>query len=356
MKKLILSDIGEKQLLEELLEKITPSPYLINGLGNDSAFIDIALAEDEVLLMNTDRSGINIAYKMGISDARCVGDFAVSHAVSDIFVAGGKPIAISLALLLPSDLSVEFVKAVMSGADFAARKYGAFIAAGDTKNNPKFGIVVTVAGKGAKNRILTRSNACPGDALVSIGWYGTMLAGLLAFKHGLALNQETSFLFRKALTYQNPPYELSMSVAEAGICHASIDNSDGLSGSIHSLCKKSGLGAIVYADRVPIRKEVRNVAETMGLDPFQLALGSGDWQHIYAVPQDCVSQFLSLASKHQMMAAVIGEFTENKSVRIRKNSRDYIFPCLENDRFGIGGTSWFELLSSKIDYLGDPVW
>ena len=87
----------------------------------------------------------------------------------------------------------------MSGADFAARKYGAFIAAGDTKNNPKFGIVVTVAGKGAKNRILTRSNACPGDALVSIGWYGTMLAGLLAFKHGLALIKKQVFFFEKHL-------------------------------------------------------------------------------------------------------------------------------------------------------------
>ena len=79
-----LNEIGEKKLVRDLTSLYTPNPCLVGGFGHDSAILDIALSSDEYLLMNTDRSGMNIAYKLGLADASCVGDFAVSHAVSDI--------------------------------------------------------------------------------------------------------------------------------------------------------------------------------------------------------------------------------------------------------------------------------
>ena len=115
MSKMILSEMGEKRIVKEITKLLSPNEKLLWGYGHDSAFIDLNLASDEILLMNTDRSGMNIAYKLGLADAKCVGDFAVSHAVSDVLVANGNPIALSVALLLPPDLSWEVLRDVVIG-------------------------------------------------------------------------------------------------------------------------------------------------------------------------------------------------------------------------------------------------
>ena len=142
-----LNEIGEKKLVNILTEAIIADTRLYGAFGHDSGILDLSVAEDEFLLVNTDRSGANVAYSLGIANGECIGDFAVSHAVSDIFASGGVPMAITIALLLPDDISVSLAKEIMVGADCAARKYGAFIASGDTKCNSKLSVVATAIGK-----------------------------------------------------------------------------------------------------------------------------------------------------------------------------------------------------------------
>ena len=347
-----LTEIGEKKLVRDLTSLYTPNPCLVGGFGHDSAILDIALSSDEYLLMNTDRSGMNIAYKLGLADASCVGDFAVSHAVSDIYASGGRPVAISIALLLPPTLSENTVKEITIGADLAAKKYGAFIASGDTKHSDKFAMVVTVLGKAKRSNILTRSGAKTGDYLVSVGNFGTMLSGLITIKKNLKISERDRFEFSKAICYQNPPYKFSELLFECHLADACMDNSDGLAGTLYALCEKSGVGVLLDESKIPMSDSVKNVAGMLGVNPFQLCLGSGDWQHIYAVPKENLDKFVCLAKSVNQTVAVIGIFDDTKQVNIKTDSGVYELLCLENDRFGVGGTAWFDLLSSEICYLG----
>ena len=347
-----LNELGEKKLVKELTGLYSQNSCLIGGFGHDSAVLNIGLNADEYLLMNTDRSGMNIAYKLGLSDATCVGDFAVSHAVSDIYASGGVPLSISIALLLPPTLTIDEVKAITIGADLAAKKYGAFVASGDTKHSDKFAIVVTVLGKAKQKNILTRDGAKPGDYLVSVGPFGKMLSGLIAFKKKLPLSEYEKKEFAKSIIYQNPPYKFSKLLYDFKLANACMDNSDGLAGTLYSLCERSGVGVVIDESKLPINDAVRGIAKTLDVDPFQLCLGSGDWQHIYSVPKENLEFFLNLANKSGETVAVLGSFNDSCEVNIKTNTGIYELLCLENDRFGVGGTAWFDLLSNKVSYLG----
>ena len=322
-----LTDIGEKKLVKELTSLYSEDPRLIGGFGHDSAILDINLSSDEYLLMNTDRSGMNIAYKLGLSDATCVGDFAVSHAVSDIYASGGKPVAVSIALMLPPDLTVEDVKDITVGANLAAKKYGAFIASGDTKHSNKFAMVVTVIGKAKRTNILTRSGAKPGDYLVSVGSFGTMLSGLIVIKNNFKVSDEEMKSLSNAIVYQNPPYEFSNLLYDKNLADACIDNSDGLASSLYSLCRNSGVGVVIDEAKIPIENIVRNIAKQLDVNPFQLCLGSGDWQHIFSVPKQNIEDFVALAKSTKNTVAVIGMFDDSKQVSIKTNEGIFESGC-----------------------------
>lgn len=349
-----LEDLGENEVISQIINELSVNSLLMHGFGHDSAFLDITIEEDETLLLNTDRSGINIAYSLGLDEGNCVGDFAVSHAVSDILASGGTPISVTTALLLPANLDINFIKQVMIGADEAAKKYNAFIACGDTKKNSKFAMVVTAIGKCKKSQILTRSGAKDGDLIVVTGDLGTMISGYLSFKNNLVISNNAKDIFTKALLYQNPPHIFSQMISSAKIANACMDNSDGLSGSLYSLCSSSGVGALVHKKLIPIHPESRNIARQLSFDDFQLSLGSGDWQFLYAVPRENIQHFFEIAQKSDTKVTVIGTFTNSKKVIIESNNEFNVLNRIENDRFS-KANSFFETITQKISILGEKV-
>lgn len=329
-----ISQIGEKALVSELTKLLDVDKRLMKGFGHDSAFLDIRVKNNEVLLTNIDRSGINLAYTLGIGDAKCVGDFAVAHAFSDILVSGGKPISASIALLLPNDFEVDFVKDIMLGAQSLVKKYGAFISSGDTKNHPKFAMVVTAIGKCLKDEIITRSGANSGDLIVISGNLGSMMAGYLSIKNNLNIPNKDKEILNKALIYQNPlPLKAARAIAKAKIINAGIDNSDGVSCSIRTLCEQNNLGAVIYKDKIPIGPEAANVARLLNIDKTLMGFASGDWRFIYAIAPENLAQLLKIAKDHKIEFYVIGEFLDDKTVKLKDGNNYIDFPEIYNDRF-----------------------
>lgn len=352
-----LGELNEKLIVKEITEMLDVSDLLLDGFGHDAAFINTTIDDDEILLMNTDRSGINSAYTLGLANGECVGDFGVSHAVSDIIASGGQPIAISIALLLPDDLTLGFVKEVMVGAQTAAKKYGAFLAAGDTKKNPKFAMVVTVIGKAKKTERLTRSNAQEGDLLVVTGHLGTMLSGLISHKKSIFLSDTADAIFKNALIYQNPPYELGRKISESQLANACTDISDGLPSGIYSLCNASGLGAVIDEVKIPIHTFSYQLAKTINIRPIQLTFTGGDWQYLYAISNKNLDKIINIAKEINCSISVIGKIIKEPIVAIKTLENNYkILRRIENDRFSnLSGNNYFEVLENHLDCFGEDI-
>jgi thiamine-monophosphate kinase len=302
-------EIGERGVVREILNVLGHQPCLVDGLGHDAGFVDLDISSDELLLTNTDRSGVNLAYTLGLANGECVGDFGISHAISDIVASGGDPKICTIALLLPRECKLGFVLEVMKGAKHAASRYGAVIASGDTKANPKFAMVVTAIGTTQRKRRLLRSGARHGDLLAVTGHLGTMLAGTLAFRRGLPLDEKLHYLLRQSIVEQRPPFKLGRALADAELPCACMDISDGLSGTIHAICRASSVGASIDESKIPVVPDVMYFAESLGLSRLQLSLAGGDWQYLYALPPSAMDQAMDIARKSGTGLTVIGEFS-----------------------------------------------
>jgi thiamine-monophosphate kinase len=348
-----LREVGERRLVKELTELLEVPDALLDGYGHDSAFLELRLDKSEILVVNTDRSGINIAFKLGLAGAECVGDFGVSHAVSDVVAAGGRPRFLTIALLLPPDTELDFVKKVMKGAQAAAARYGAVVVGGDTKQNPKFAMVVTAIGTTRRNLRLTRSNVNVGDAFVVTGFLGTMFLGTLAHKHRITLPDSVQKILDDSLIHQVPPFDLGLAFSDAGLASACIDISDGLPGALYSLCRASSVGAVIDEGMIPINTELGEVINLFGHGPMQLTLAGGDWQYLYAIPRNKIAQAYDIASSTGTPISVIGHAVMPDIVAVKTAGRYRHLHRIEHDSFSdVQGKGHFESLGTPPDCFG----
>jgi thiamine-monophosphate kinase len=353
-----LRQLGERAVVRSLTTLLRPSPILLDGFGHDAGFIDLSVSDGQVLVVNTDRSGLNIAYQLGLAGAECVGDLGVSHAISDIVAAGGEPRAVTVALLLPHDTELGFVRKVMVGAEQAAERYGAIIAGGDTKQNPKFAMIVTAIGTAHRDKRLRRSTAQPGDILVVTGYLGSMLLGSIAFREKLELTSDTSRILKDALVNQNPPFKLGRAIADSGIANACMDISDGLAGAIFAICSSSGVGAIIDENNLPIDPRLEPLAQSLNLRPMQLVLGGGDWQFLYSIPANKLAEAEMIAHQVGANITIVGKVIVENLMAARTIEGDYRhFNRIEHDSFadGLNGLGYFDKLGFQQQCFGDSI-
>jgi thiamine-monophosphate kinase len=356
--KMSLAEAGERVVVREITSLLQPSVILVDGLGHDAAFLDVPVGGNEILVVNTDRSGISIAYQLGLADGECVGDLGVSHAVSDVIAAGGVPKAVTVALLMPSDTEIGFVRQLMRGAERSAARYGAVIAGGDTKQNPKFAMVVTAIGTAPRNRRLTRSGARPGDLLVVTGYLGSMLLGMIALRNDIPVEAEVRAALERALIEQRPPFTLGRAIADALVAHACMDISDGLAGAVFAVCSASGVGAVIDEALIPADPTVLPLANSLSLRPMQLACGGGDWQFLYAIAPERFARVEELAASVGGRVTCIGRVTKAPAVVARTVEGSFRhLNRIEHDSFadGAGGRGYFSTLEVPQTWFGDFV-
>lgn len=350
--------LGEREVISAITKHIGAQSKLYKGVGHDAGFLDIDIEPDEVLAINTDRSGLNAAVKFGLDDGQCVGDFAISHAVSDIVASGAKPISVAIAMLLPPETEMSFLDNVMKGIVDAANRYGVTITGGDTKKNSEFAIVVTACGVAKKSKVLTRNSVKAGDLLVVTGNLGSFLLGMFAKKNKLKLASPEKVVVEKALVEQRPPFDSGLKLSASGFMNACTDISDGLPAAIYNLCGASGLGCKVYDADIPVSEELKRLQNLTELSNIALSSAGGDWEYLYSISPENLNRLSESMPELCDNLFVIGTAESHGEFVIEKDGQAHHLINNENDSFrkSLSGRGHFsQILLGLSTPLGDKV-
>ncbi|HEX5483198.1 MAG TPA: thiamine-phosphate kinase, partial [Terriglobia bacterium] len=144
---------------------------------------------------------------------------------------------------------------------------------------------IVLVGEVPQGKALLRSGAKPGDALFVAGTLGLSARGLEFLRSGK--RSKNSPAFREALrahAYPEPQCHLGQYLAKTGLAAAAIDLSDGLSTDLGRLCQSSGVGAKVWAERIPVPPDFSTGNPAGHSHLFHLALHGGeDYKLLFAV-------------------------------------------------------------------------
>ena len=201
--------------------------------------------------------------------------------LSDLAAKGAEPYGYFLAVSWPAHWGDEAKTAFAAGLAQDQAEFGVRLLGGDTTSTPgPFTASVTMMGWVPSGRMLRRSGAKPGQALLVTGTIGDGALGLLAAQGELAaLGDER----RAALAdrYRLPRPRLAL--REGLLAHASacLDVSDGLIGDVIHMEEASGVAIQIDLERLPLSEAARAFVERCS-DPVaalaELATAGDDYE------------------------------------------------------------------------------
>ncbi len=253
------------------------------GIGDDAALIRVAPRRELILTADLSIEGVHFLHRL--HTAFSVGHRALARSLSDLAAMGGTPRFALISLAISHRTTRAWVEEFYRGLLALADRFGVALVGGDTAVVPaKTLIDVTVAGEIERGRALVRSGARPGDALFVSGRLGLSALGLRWLK---ARGAPRPGRFREPLRahlFPEPRCALGRFLAERRLASAVIDLSDGLSTDLRRLSEASGVGARIWADRLPLA-EVSGEARPGNNTLRDLALHGGeDYELLFSVP------------------------------------------------------------------------
>jgi thiamine-monophosphate kinase len=289
-------DFIERLRLQELARRpvhdnaslINRHSSLIKGIGDDAAVFRQRAGFDTVVTTDLLVEGVDFRLERGWATPRDLGHKALAVSLSDVAAMGARPRFCLLSVGVPAvRWRGRFPEEFYSGLRSLARLYGVEIIGGDTSRTVG-GVVIDsiVIGEVRRGRALMRGGARPGDQIFVTGTLGAAAAGLKILESRVvttpqsgstsvaAMTRVERVLVRRQLR-PTPRVEWGVLLGEKRLATAMIDLSDGLSSDLAHVCRESGVGARVEAERLPVEPRLKSA----GFDEdkaLALALDGGE--------------------------------------------------------------------------------
>ena len=307
MEKKYTADLTEDELIQQFFAPVA------EGLGDDVAVIDPD--KNEELLISTD-SLIEDVHFLRQSPAELVGEKALRVNASDIAASGGVPRWVTLAVSLPRDLELSWLRGFIDGFARAMQAIGIRLIGGDTTASPdRIAIGVTVLGSVARGQRVTRVGAAPGDLIAVTGNLGEAFLGLQAVLGKADYSEEDTqhWLDRHFRPVFRGP--LAVALAQKGLASSMMDLSDGVASDLPRLCKASGVGAELILEDVPLSKRAR----AAGQDARGALCGGEDYELLFTVKAENWRAVEKLALDCDTPLTRIGQVVVQPGLRLFDN-------------------------------------
>ena len=201
-----------------------------------------------------------------------IGELAVNGTVNDLAVAGARPLALTLSLILEEGLAAEELRAEVEAIATAARAADVEVVAGDTKvveRGHADGMYICTTGLGVQDPRAQLSPRAlrPGDRILlsgSIGEHGTAI--MLArgeFDLGADVESDTQPLW--------PAVEALLDAAGPELRCLRDATRGGVASVLNELARASQVAILIREAAVPVSPVVAGAAEILGIDPMHVA-------------------------------------------------------------------------------------
>jgi thiamine-monophosphate kinase len=310
-----IATLGEFGLIEHLTKNFEiQNASTVVSIGDDAAVID-HLGNQTVI--TTDLLIEDIHFDLSYTPLKHLGYKSVVVNVSDVYAMNATPTQITVSIALSNRISLEAITEFYEGVYAACEKYGVDLVGGDTTSSQKgFIISVTAIGEAKENKIVKRSGAQVGDLICVSGDLGAAFLGLTLLEREKRIFLESpgvqpdleneKYVIGRLLKPEARKDIIDFLESNDIIPTSMIDVSDGVSSELLHICKQSGVGCIIYEEKLPIAEDTRNAAYKFKIDPTACALSGGeDYELLFTIKQD---EYEKLTLNEQI--SVIGYITE----------------------------------------------
>lgn len=282
---------------------------VVLGIGDDCAVLEVPADRHLVVGMDVLVAGRHF---LGDADPVGIGHKALAVNLSDLAAMGATPAWMTLGLTLPQ-ADQDWLAGFCRGLFDLAGQYEVQLIGGDTTRGP-LAVAVQVHGFVAPAAALTRAGARPGDLICVTGTLGDAGLGLAMVRGDIEVAERHRAYLRQRL--ERPWPRIGPGRDLLGLASAAIDVSDGLAGDLGHILERSGVGARLDLERLPVSSALADTLQ--GGERYRMGLcGGDDYELCFTVPQERLDELETVSADWACRCTVIGTVEAEPGLRCR---------------------------------------
>jgi hydrogenase expression/formation protein HypE len=242
-----------------------------------------------------------------------IGKLAVCGTVNDLAVAGSKPVALGLSLIIEEGFELRLLERILASIGRAARENGVNIVAGDTKTveaGAAEQVFINTSGIGVRlpGVNLAFEEIAAGDRIVISGTIGD---------HGMTIISQ-----REGMEFQSQLASDCAGLAEltcrllqntTGVKFMRDPTRGGLAATLNEIARGTGLSVEICESELPVNPTVQAAADMLGFDVLTIA---NEGKFAAVVSPESAGEFLEMCRNHPLGkdAKLIGTILETPDV------------------------------------------
>jgi thiamine-monophosphate kinase len=315
---------GEFEIIERYFTRPDRDPDVLLGIGDDAA----VLAVDGLAAVTVDTLVAGVHFPDGIAPS-LLGRRLMAVNLSDLAAMGAEPRWCTLALTLPKSDDV-WLEGFSRGLFELADEHGVSLVGGNLARGP-LSLTLQLMGRVERGRVLTRGGGKVGDDVYVTGTLGDSAAGIALINERVEAAAGSAIAALKERFYRPVP-RVAAGRALRSLAHAAIDISDGLLADLGHICERSGCGAVVETESVPLS------AELLSTFPPQAALahalgGGDDYELCFTAPPSRISQIETALEGTGAFAKRIGQLVAGRDVICTRDGEPFTPPVRGYEHF-----------------------
>jgi thiamine-monophosphate kinase len=232
---------------------------------------------------------------------------------------GAEPRWCTLALTLPKPDEL-WLEGFSRGLFDLAERHGVSLVGGNLARGP-LNVTIQLIGQVEPGRMLTRAGGNLGDDVYVTGTLGDSAAGVALINERVDTPHGSAGAALKERFYRPVP-RVEAGHALRALASAAIDVSDGLLADLGHICERSGCGALIDVERVPLS------AELLSTFPPQIALahalgGGDDYELCFTAPPSRAEEIERALEASGTTATRIGQLVAGQEVVCRRDGEPY---------------------------------